>query len=295
MKKMMLLASALLMGAMASAQVQINEMLINGPGADNGDEFIELRGAAGLNLDGYWFLSVEGDGTAAGSIDQAIPLAGLTLGSNGLLLIRDLATSYNSVIAPETTVLTIDFNPDLENGSNSYLLVQGYTGYVINANTNAGQNGPAAATDIDQNNDGVVGDVANNDGSNPTNVLPWTSVVDAVGWTDAASDWAYANQLGFNANFLQLNLTGGAGGASNLVGDAFVRLDDGTLVATDLAADSAGSPFGTQFTTLNGSVDAAFWTQQSITPGAANPVPEPGTIGALGLGAVALLRRRRRK
>ena len=82
---------ALALAGSAFAQVQINEMLIDGPGTDNGQEFIELSGAPNTSLTGLTLLMIEGDGANAGAIDVALSLTGFSTGSNGLFLWRDAA------------------------------------------------------------------------------------------------------------------------------------------------------------------------------------------------------------
>jgi len=93
----------------ASAQVVINEVYSNPPGsgsaADDRWEYIELYGPAGMNLTGYAIASVFGGGDPNGNnipgplpagwdagdevpeIDEAWSLDGLTIGSNGLLVV----------------------------------------------------------------------------------------------------------------------------------------------------------------------------------------------------------------
>jgi hypothetical protein len=143
------LASGLIAGlglcGIASAQaVTISEIFINPPGSDQGQEALEIRGPAGASLAGYWFLTIDGDGTAAGVIDQRVDLGSFTLGSNGLLLIRDDAAVLSPAPAAETTVAVLDFSPDIENGSNTYVLAK------------FAAPPPASGTDIDTDDDGVI-------------------------------------------------------------------------------------------------------------------------------------------
>ncbi|MFO0828952.1 MAG: thrombospondin type 3 repeat-containing protein [Phycisphaerales bacterium] len=161
-------------GAAASATVTFTELFWNPPSADNGQEGIELSGPPNQSLAGYYILVIEGDGTSAGSVDVVLDLSSYTLGSNGLLLIRDSA----SVIAPapsaNTSVVVFDFNPDIENGSNTFIVGFGTP--------------PALNSDLDSDNDGVL---------NPRALAGFT-VNDAFGWreNDGAANVSYASQLG---------------------------------------------------------------------------------------------------
>ena len=145
-----------------------------------------------------------------------------------------------------TTVNVGDFSPDIENGSNTYLIVSGFTGAVGN--------------DLDTNGDGTF-DIT----------LPWASVVDAVGLieTDTGTNLAYANQLGFY-DFGLLSFTP----------DAVFRGSSGTWQAGDITGNSLAGPFTfdpAQNTFGAGPLD-------TLTPGVAN-VPEPtaSLLGVLGL------------
>lgn len=274
--KLSLFASFAFALTMSAANAQfINELCINPPtalaAADNGFEFIELKGTPGATIGNVWFLSIEGDGVQAGAVDQAIPLTGMTFGSNGLLLIRDASTVLNPAPAAGTNVVVMDFNPDMENGTNTFALVQNYTGYVINSVTNPGQNGVGAQTDIDANNDGVIGDVANNDGTNPGQAIPWAGVLDAVSWDDGgATDFKYAVQMS------AANGTDLATGAT-LTPDAYLRLSDGTKLALDFNNVAAPVPYNdTRFVSNNGFLDGAWIGLQTWSPGLDNPVYSAG-------------------
>jgi len=157
----------------ANAQAVLSEIFINPPGTDNGFEAIELTGTPGLSLNGWYIIIIEGDGTAAGTVDAVINLSSTSIGSNGLLLIRDAATPLIPNPAPATNIFVMDFNPDIENGSNTYILGFGTP--------------PTLNTDLDANNDGVL------DSS-----LPGFTVVDAVGMTenDSGINLTYAAQFG---------------------------------------------------------------------------------------------------
>ncbi|TWT86194.1 hypothetical protein Mal64_39370 [Pseudobythopirellula maris] len=69
--------------------IRFSEFLSDAPGPDDGREFFEISGPAGSSLDGLTILEIDGDGDAGGNIDGVFDLTGLTLGSNGLLLLRD--------------------------------------------------------------------------------------------------------------------------------------------------------------------------------------------------------------
>ncbi|MFO0872885.1 MAG: thrombospondin type 3 repeat-containing protein [Phycisphaerales bacterium] len=153
--------------------VIFTEILLNPPGNDDGQESIEIKGPPNTSLDGWWIITIDGDGTSAGTVDERISLNGVTTGSNGLVLVRDGA----GVIAPGpdagTTIVTLSFNPNFENGSNTFVLAYGLA--------------PAINTDIDGDNDGIA------DASFAT-----LTVLDAVGIreNDGVSNFSYASQLG---------------------------------------------------------------------------------------------------
>ena len=151
----------------------ISELLTNAPGTDNGQEYIELRGPAGASLAGYWLLAIEGDGAAAGVVDLRYDLGALSFGSNGLLLLRDSAATINPAPAAGTVVAVLDFNPDIENGTNTYILGFGQA--------------PLLAADLDADNDGTL-DVG---------ALAGFTVRDAVTLTENdTGNLAYADDVG---------------------------------------------------------------------------------------------------
>ncbi len=168
-------ALAGLAGIAAAQTVRFNEVMINPPGTDQGNEYIELRSDVGsMSLNGLTIVVIEGDmPTPAGTVDQALSLSGLTTGTNGLLMWRDTVAVLSPAPAPETSINVGDFVPDLENGANTFLIVEGWTGTV--------------GMDLDTNNDGVL------------DATPWTRVVDAFGHREGNQPdvgWQYATQLG---------------------------------------------------------------------------------------------------
>lgn len=174
MKKLIFGAVLLLNMQLLGAQ-SIRAVYVNVPGTDNGFEYFEVTGTPGAALTNLYFLAIEGDGSGAGLIDLVKPLGAYSLGSNGLLLWRDGSTVLVPAPSPETTIVIEDFSPDIENGSNTFL--------IVNAST-----APTVGTDIDSDNDGT----ANSSG------LPWTSVLSAVGIIEnnGASNYGYADDFG---------------------------------------------------------------------------------------------------
>ncbi len=175
MKQQLFAAFApLALASLAQAQVTLSELGVDLPSTDNGQEFVELAGVPGTSLAGYFLLLVEGDGTGAGTLDAAYNLGSYALGANGVLLIRDSATVLQPAPAQQSQVVVFDFNPDMENGSTSFLLGFGTP--------------PAVGTDLDSDNDGVLN----------AGALATFTVVDAVALVenDGASNVGYADDVG---------------------------------------------------------------------------------------------------
>lgn len=138
---------------------------------DDGREYVEIIGTPGGSLLNIWFIQIEGDNPNQGVVRQAIDLSAYSLGTNGLLLIRDAATTIAPGPEPGTHVVVFNFNPDLDNGSGTFLLVTHFTGNVND--------------DLDTNNDGVL------------DLFPWTLVNNAIGIQDGnSSDRTYGSSLG---------------------------------------------------------------------------------------------------
>lgn len=156
----------------AGAQLKFSEIFINPPGNDNGFEYIELvSDAPNFQMTGYWVVIIEGDGTVAGVVDQALDLSAFSTGSNGMFLWRDAETVLCPSPESGTSLHVADFVPDIENGTNTYLIARNFTGSV--------------GMDLDTNNDGVL------------DLLPWDEVIDAVAWNEnEAGERMYAAQLG---------------------------------------------------------------------------------------------------
>lgn len=254
---------ALLAGVLtsaASAQVRINEVMMNVPnGGDNGFEFIELRSTSpSQSMAGLTLLHIDGDGGSAGMVDQALNLSAFSTGTNNLFLWRDSAVALVPAPAPATTVHVSDFSPDLENGSQTFLLVTGFTGAVGN--------------DYDLNNDGVF-----------DTVLPWTSVIDAVSIleNDGAANYGYAGTFG-GVQFPQ----------SGFTADAFQRILADTW-AYDVTAVANPGPYNSDPTQMMNQFGNPISVAFQMTPGSEN-VPEPATIVLLVAGLTAIARRRGR-
>uniref|UniRef100_UPI004049BAA9 T9SS type A sorting domain-containing protein n=1 Tax=Flavobacterium sp. TaxID=239 RepID=UPI004049BAA9 len=168
MKKLLFLFSALLVCQFASAQLYINEILVSPPGTDSPNEYIELRGAPNAVIPTNTFLiQIEGDGESGsnpGDVESnnaatngalgpdgvspapqggIIDLSGITLGSNGLLVI--VRSNHPYTINPDSAILFDVTDGDLEDQSHTFLL--------INTGTNPA---PTNDDDIDADNDGEI-------------------------------------------------------------------------------------------------------------------------------------------
>ncbi|MEO1442497.1 MAG: hypothetical protein AAFV33_19000, partial [Chloroflexota bacterium] len=148
---LMIAAIALLLGAGVTVNAQatdgvtpattiidpiINEFSFNDPSTDD-FEFIEISGDPSVSYSGFTLLVIEGDSTGSGTIDDVITVG--TTNAQGYW-----STSFTGFLSNE-----------FENGTNTILLVDGFTG--------------SSGTDLDTNDDGTF-DVT----------LPWSRIVDDV-------------------------------------------------------------------------------------------------------------------
>ncbi|MCO6435776.1 MAG: lamin tail domain-containing protein [Phycisphaerae bacterium] len=139
-------------GCPAPSGVVINEMRIDQVGNDD-DEYFELSGAPGTNLDGLTYIVI-GDGAGgSGTIEAVVDLTGLSLPADGhFLAVEDTFTLGGS---PDLVLSSASNGLNFENSDNvTHLLVSGFTG--------------ADGDDLDTNDDGIL------------DVAPWTSILDCV-------------------------------------------------------------------------------------------------------------------
>lgn len=253
-----LLAAASFASAHASqTQVSISELFVNPPGTDQSQEGFELYGPPSTSLAGYKLLIVEGDGTGAGLVDVVLDLGAFSTGSNGVFVWRDSAAVIAPGIDPSSAVNVADFAPDIENGTNTYILGFGTA--------------PAPATDLDTNNDGTL-DVA----------LSGFTVVDAVSLVenDGTSNFAYADDLGFT------NLGPFAGPAPVAhTPDAAFRIYNASTpcgwVSGDVLGTNPGGPYSFAIATGEAfNFDLQGLTAADVNLGQVNPIADSDGDGA---------------
>lgn len=144
------MAASMALPSPVVAQVVINEVFENPPGTDAEWEYIELYGRPGMDLTGYAIALLKGGqdfnrngvidpGDVVPEIDEAYTLDGLSLGSNGFLVIYNDTLGFSNLIdlnliPAGTTVVSftaahIPTSPDTaggldDSGSSTYALVR---------------------------------------------------------------------------------------------------------------------------------------------------------------------------
>ncbi len=217
----------------ASAALQINEVLNNAPGGgDDGQEFVEIIGTASESVSGVFLLYIDNNGGSIGTVENVVDLSSAgTVGTNGLLLVRDAAAVLSPAPDAATTVLVNDFAPDLDNDSGTFLLVTAFTGSV--------------SDDLDTNDDGTL------------ETTPWTTLLDAVGYIDPDSEPSIAIGLG-----------GAAVDGGGVFTPDFIARDSnnhGTLYGGDVNGSSPGP-----YTIDAVEVTNAAFAGLDLTPGSIN-------------------------
>ncbi|HXJ57608.1 MAG TPA: hypothetical protein VNU68_13190 [Verrucomicrobiae bacterium] len=146
----------------AFSQLYISEILLNPPGSDSTNEYIELRGQPNaLIADGTYLVSVEGDAEAnPGTVQNLFDLSGRRVGQNGFLLLLQKFHRYKP--NPLATVLTnSDSGSGWGSGSSSSLRHRGENGQGELENASATffliqtPTAPAIGDDIDADDNGT--------------------------------------------------------------------------------------------------------------------------------------------
>lgn len=247
-----------LAGAVHGAVV-FNEVMYDAPSTNPDKRFFEVKSTTGgaESLADLSILAIEGDGTTIrGRVDFFTSFGNVSTGSNGLALLRDGATVLEPAPDAATTVVVDPYSYN-ENSTVTYLLVSGFTG--------------AVGTDIDSDDDGTA------DGT-----FPWTAVLDAVGFRDTATDALYAAQLGG----IDYDESAAPYDGASIFG--FLRDDTDARHSFRVTSPDADGPFTVD-------ISPTLPVGYMLTPGSANaPIPEPGSLALLGVGALGLLRRRQR-
>jgi hypothetical protein len=290
------LSLATLAACSANAQVYINELLVNAPGADAGLEYFELRGTPGMSLSGYYLLGLEGQATGGkGDVNQYFDLSGFSIGANGYFIAFHKGTTYGPVIAGATAVTNAGTGASWGSGAGStvghfadssgtQLENQASTLLLINRGIGAA---PTLTLDLDTGNDGIL------------DALPagW-SLLDSIGLVDGESP--LATDVSYGA--ITFRAATGLGTASS---GTLITLS-GALEYVGRMGDSTGSTAGDWFGSALGGTGPNFTFLTPSDPyytglpisdmqfGGVNAVPEPTTIGLSTLGLLALWMGRRR-
>ncbi|MCL4222765.1 MAG: hypothetical protein KJZ65_15505 [Phycisphaerales bacterium] len=220
----------LVAAAGASAQVVINEISENPPGAASSNdavlEYIELYGQPGMNLTGYAVALLKGGSDVNGDgipeelpeVDEAFSLDGLSLGSNGILVLYNGTPSQsliplflpsqgeNSASFFNTHVPSpFDINGNLGNDfSSTYVLVRERPFHSIVGNTSVYATGYAFWKDVNQD--------TNFDGKTDYGFETLTAssfdpfqIIDSFAWSNAggkeyvrSSQYEISDTSGFN-------------------------------------------------------------------------------------------------
>ena len=103
-----------LTGTVGAQVVHLNELYISHAGTDD-QEYVELIGQPGLSLANHMVLVVEGEGLAAGTLDQAFDLTGQTIPLDGYFVLGDTAVANVDLVVGTTNII--------ENGTETIYLV----------------------------------------------------------------------------------------------------------------------------------------------------------------------------
>jgi len=166
MKKLLLTITIMSIGTSLSAQLYINEIMVQPPNSSSSpkqdnEELIEIRGVANSTIAANTYLiQVEGDETDPGDIESSsnnaggiIDLSGKTIGSNGTLVI--LTTGHPYTISSETTQLLDVTDGNLEDPTHTFFLIN-TNGNSVEDDGGTSRSTPHTNHDLDEDNDGII-------------------------------------------------------------------------------------------------------------------------------------------
>lgn len=126
-------AAGLAAASLAQAQeVHFNELFPSHTGTDT-MEYIELIGTPGMSLDNIMVLTVDGDTTAAGTMDHAWDLTGSVIPADGYFVMGNIAVpnmDFDLANGPHSGGGTAN---NIENGTNTYYLIEASDPAVVQA------------------------------------------------------------------------------------------------------------------------------------------------------------------
>ncbi len=198
----------------ASGQVVINEVYENPPGSGSSNdailEYIELYGTPGMDLTGYCIAQFKGGEDnddnipeEPAEIDEAFSLDGLSIGSNGFLVLYNGTVSQSLIplFLPkegeesasffDTHIPTTDTNGNLNNdGSSTYLLIRKRPLHSVVDGVSVYEPGYAIRKDVDPDVDydgkldfGI--EVPTSGTSDPVRVIDPLQIIDGFAWSNA--------------------------------------------------------------------------------------------------------------
>ncbi|THB65084.1 MAG: hypothetical protein D6B27_09225, partial [Gammaproteobacteria bacterium] len=176
-----ILAVSVLLTGCETEELVINEYKANIPEDVHSKQYVELRGTPNTQIENTYLIVLDGDEDEEGVIDYAYNLNGVTVGSNGLIIIKN-ENEYNDIVSPDTTVINDPairtYDPDvdgdefedgiLEHDAVTYMLIK------TTLNFNRGD-------DLDLDNDGVL------------DLPEGAEVIDSVGNLDGGDGFVYSD------------------------------------------------------------------------------------------------------
>jgi hypothetical protein len=166
MKKYLLILTIMSIGTSLSAQLYINEIMVQPPSSStstkqDNEELIEIRGVANSTIaDNTYLIQVEGDSSDPGDIESSsnnaggiIDLSGKTIGSNGILVI--LTTGHPYTINSESTQLLDVTDGNLEDPTHTFFLIN-TNGNSVEDDGGTSRSAPHSNHDLDENDDGII-------------------------------------------------------------------------------------------------------------------------------------------
>jgi hypothetical protein len=129
-----------------TSRVLMSELKVNPPGPDDAPfEYVELRGTPGATLANVQFVVIDGNAVPnPGTVATAVDLAGVRIGTNGLLVLAAAGNPYATL--PGTTVLPVPQflrtnDGGLRNGAATFMLVSTTNDIPEGTDLDAGDNG----------------------------------------------------------------------------------------------------------------------------------------------------------